>query len=73
MHGLIYFMRYLIAIVFPWLSFILQGKIVSGVICLILQLTFLGWLPASVWAILSINKMYADRRTKQLIKTIQNK
>lgn len=64
-------MRYLLAIFLPWLSLMLQGKLLQGLLCLLLQLTILGWLPAALWAILSINKMYADRRNKQLIKAIE--
>lgn len=64
-------MRYLLALFLPWLSLILQGKIFSGILCLILQLTVLGWIPAAVWAILSINRMYADRRTDKIVRAIK--
>ena len=43
----------LIAVLLPWLSFFLRGKIVSGIICLILQFTLIGWLPAAIWAVAS--------------------
>lgn len=64
-------MRYLLALFLPWLSLILQGKVFSGILCLVLQLTVLGWIPASIWAILSINRMYADRRTDKIVRTIK--
>jgi len=64
-------MRYLLALFLPWLSLILQGKVFSGILCLILQLTVLGWIPASIWAILSINRMYADRRTEKIVRAIK--
>lgn len=64
-------MRYLLALFLPWLSLILQGKVLSGILCLILQLTVLGWIPASIWAILSINRMYADRRTEKIVRAIK--
>ncbi|KGE13555.1 YqaE/Pmp3 family membrane protein [Sphingobacterium deserti] len=41
----------LIAILFPWLSFFLRGKIFIGFLCLILQITLIGWLPAAIWAV----------------------
>ncbi|MEM7161843.1 MAG: YqaE/Pmp3 family membrane protein [Bacteroidota bacterium] len=41
----------LIAVLLPWLSFFLRGKILAGIICLILQITILGWLPAAIWAV----------------------
>lgn len=43
----------LIAVLLPWLSFFLRGKIVSGIICLILQFTLIGWLTAAIWAVAS--------------------
>jgi len=43
----------LIAILLPWLSFFLRGKIFQGVICLILQFILIGWLPAAIWAVVS--------------------
>ncbi|HCU44899.1 YqaE/Pmp3 family membrane protein [Sphingobacterium faecium] len=43
----------LIAVLLPWLSFFLRGKIFSGILCLILQFTLIGWLPAAIWAVAS--------------------
>lgn len=43
----------LIAVLLPWLSFFLRGKIFSGIFCLILQFTLIGWLPAAIWAVAS--------------------
>ncbi|HLT79655.1 MAG TPA: YqaE/Pmp3 family membrane protein [Cyclobacteriaceae bacterium] len=64
-------MRYLIAFFFPWLSLLLQGKILSGIACLILQLTIIGWLPAVIWAFASLHNMYADRRADRVIRAIK--
>jgi uncharacterized membrane protein YqaE (UPF0057 family) len=63
----------LIAILLPWLSFLLRGKILSGILCLILQITLIGWLPAALWAVISLNNSRADRRNKALIKAIREK
>lgn len=43
----------LIAILVPWLSFFMRGKIFAGLFCLILQITLIGWLPAAIWAVSS--------------------
>ncbi|NQD72117.1 YqaE/Pmp3 family membrane protein [Sphingobacterium shayense] len=43
----------LIAVLLPWLSFFFRGKILSGILCLILQITLIGWLPAAIWAVAS--------------------
>ncbi|VXC34634.1 YqaE/Pmp3 family membrane protein [Flavobacterium sp. 9AF] len=64
-------MRYVLAFFFPWLSLMLQGKILSGLVCLILQLTIIGWIPAFLWAVTALNRMYADRRTNRIIREIR--
>ncbi|WNM17977.1 YqaE/Pmp3 family membrane protein [Flavobacterium capsici] len=64
-------MRYVIAFFFPWLSLLLQGKILSGILCLLLQITIIGWVPACIWAFTSLNRMYADRRTNKIIKAMR--
>lgn len=64
-------MRYVLAFFLPWLSLISQGKIGSGIICLILQITIIGWIPACIWAFTSLNRMYADRRTTKIIKEMK--
>ena len=48
-------MRYVIALLLPWLSFFTMGMPISGVVCLLLQLTLIGWLPATIWAFFAIN------------------
>lgn len=63
----------LIAIFFPFLSFILRGKILTGIFCLILQITLIGWVPAAVWAVLSLQNARADKRTAKLIKAMKAK
>jgi len=64
-------MRYLIALFLPWLAFFSMGMILSGIVCLILQLTVIGWLPAAIWAFFAINNFYAERRNDELIRTIE--
>ncbi|WP_039053595.1 MULTISPECIES: YqaE/Pmp3 family membrane protein [Sphingobacterium] len=54
----------LIAVLFPWLSFFLRGKIIVGFLCLILQITLIGWLPAAIWAVASL----LDGRNKRRVK-----
>lgn len=57
----------ILAVLLPWLSFILRGKIIQGVICLILQITLIGWLPAAIWAVASL----LDGRNKARIKDLK--
>lgn len=64
-------MRYVIALFLPWLSLMFQGKIGAGIICLLLQLTVIGWIPAVIWAFSSLNRMYADRRTDRIVSAMK--
>ena len=66
-------MRYVLALFIPWLSLMMQGKIGAGIVCLILQITLIGWLPATIWAVVSLNRMYADRRTNAIITAMKHK
>jgi len=61
----------LLAILLPFLSFIVRGKVLTGMICLILQITLIGWLPAAIWAVLSLNNERADKRNDKLIKAMR--
>lgn len=44
-------MRLAIAIVFPWLTFLTIRRPVASIVCLGLQLSIVGWLPATLWAV----------------------
>lgn len=61
----------LLAILLPWLSFMLRGRILTGILCLILQITLIGWLPAAIWAVLSLQNSRADRRNQKVIRELQ--
>ncbi len=63
----------LIAIFFPSLSFLLRGKLLTALLCLILQITLIGWIPAAIWAVLSLQNARADRRNARLIKAVKSK
>jgi len=59
----------LIAVLLPWLSFFLRGKIFSGILCLILQITLVGWLPAAIWAVAS----RVDGKNKKRYRDLEKK
>ncbi len=61
----------IIAIIVPWLSFLLRGKILQGIICLILQTTLIGWIPAAIWAVVSLNNARAEKRTDRIVEAIK--
>lgn len=63
----------LIAIFFPSLSFLLRGKLLTALLCLILQITLIGWIPAAIWAVVSLQNSRADRRTAKVIRAMKAK
>jgi uncharacterized membrane protein YqaE (UPF0057 family) len=40
----------LLGIFFPWIAMLIEEKPIPALACLALQLTFIGWIPASIWA-----------------------
>lgn len=58
----------LLAIIFPSISFLLRGKIFSAIFCFILQLILIGWLPASIWAVMSLNNERNERKLNEAIE-----
>ncbi len=57
-------MRLILAILVPWLNFFTIGKPIAGIICLILQLTLIGWLPAAIWSVYSLSQYKTDQKIK---------
>ena len=55
-------MRLLIALLLPWLAFFTIGRPVAGILCLLLQLTVIGWLPATIWAVYALSEFNTDRK-----------
>ena len=63
----------LLAILVPSLSFILRGKIIHGIVCIVLQVTILGWLPAAIWAVISLSNDRAEKRTDRIVRAMREK
>ncbi|RUO18506.1 YqaE/Pmp3 family membrane protein [Aliidiomarina iranensis] len=55
-------MRLLLAIFLPFLAFFTIGRPIAGIICLILQVTLIGWLPAAIWAVYSLSQYNTDKK-----------
>ncbi|MCI5108544.1 MAG: YqaE/Pmp3 family membrane protein [Candidatus Pacebacteria bacterium] len=49
-------MRLILALFFPWLVFFTIKRPIQGIICLFLQLTLIGWIPAVIWAMYATGK-----------------
>jgi len=59
--------RLIIAIFLPFLLFFTIGRPIAGIICLILQLTLIGWLPAALWAVYALSQY---KTAKQIEKAM---
>jgi hypothetical protein len=49
------------ALFLPWLTFFTIGRPVVGVICLILQITIIGWIPATIWSVYALGQYKTDK------------
>lgn len=57
-------MRLLLAIFLPFLAFFTIGRPIAGIICLLLQITLIGWLPAALWAVYALSQYKTDKKIK---------
>jgi len=60
-------MRLIIAILLPFLVFFTIGRPIAGIICLILQVTLIGWLPAAIWAVYALGQYNTDRKIREAL------
>ena len=61
-------MRLLLALPLPWVQFFTIGKPISGIFCLILQMTIIGWIPASIWSVYALGNYKTDQKIKKMVK-----
>ena len=61
-------MRLLLAIFLPFFVFFTIGRPFAGIICLILQVTVLGWLPAAIWAVYALGQYETDQKISEALK-----
>ena len=60
-------MRLILALFLPWLTFFTIGRPFAGIFCLLLQLTLIGWIPASIWAVYALSQYKTDEKIKQAL------
>ncbi len=61
-------MRLLIAFLLPWLTFFTIGRPLAGVICLVLQVTLIGWIPATIWAVYALSQYNTDQKIRRALR-----
>lgn len=55
-------MRLLIAFLLPWLTFFTIRRPFAGLFCLLLQITLLGWIPATIWAVYALSQYETEKK-----------
>jgi len=60
-------MRLVIAFLLPWLTFFTIGRPFAGIICLILQVTLIGWIPAAIWAVYALSQWNTDQKIRHAL------
>jgi uncharacterized membrane protein YqaE (UPF0057 family) len=58
-------MRLFLAIFLPFVAFFAIGRPLAGFICLLLQITILGWIPAALWAVYAVGQYETDIKIAQ--------
>jgi uncharacterized membrane protein YqaE (UPF0057 family) len=61
-------MRLLLAIFLPFVTFFTINRPIAGIICLVLQCTIIGWLPAALWAIYALGQFKTDKKIEKALK-----
>ncbi len=62
-------MRLLIAFLLPWLTFFTIGRPLAGIVCLILQVTLIGWIPATIWAVYALSQYNTDQKIRRALRS----
>lgn len=60
-------MRLFLAIFLPFIAFFTIGRPIAGIVCLILQFTLIGWVPAAIWAVYSLSQYKTDKKIEQAL------
>ncbi|HEY1058906.1 MAG TPA: YqaE/Pmp3 family membrane protein [Limnobacter sp.] len=60
-------MRLILAIFLPPVLFFTIGRPLAGLICLVLQFTLIGWVPAALWAVYALSQYKTDQRIQEAI------
>ncbi len=63
-------MRLILAIFVPFAVFFTIGRPLAGIVCLILQFTLIGWVPAAIWAVYALSSYDTDCKTRAMKQEI---
>lgn len=60
-------MRLLLALLLPFSVFFTIGRPFAGLLCLILQITLIGWVPAAIWAVYSLSQYQTEQKIQDAL------
>ena len=66
-------MRLILALFLPFTVFFTIGRPFAGLVCLLLQITLLGWIPATIWAIYALGQYKSDKKIEKVLNQINQK
>jgi uncharacterized membrane protein YqaE (UPF0057 family) len=58
-------MRLILALLVPWLQFFTIGRPFAGIICLLLQISIIGWLPATIWSVYALSQYKTEKKIEE--------
>ena len=62
-------MRIILAIFLPWVQFFTIGRPIAGIICLLLQISLVGWIPAAIWSVYALSQYKTDKKIEKAVKS----
>ena len=60
-------MRLMLALLLPFSVFFTIGRPFAGLLCLILQITLIGWVPAAIWAVYALSQYKTDQKIQRAL------
>lgn len=59
-------MRLILALLVPWLQFFTIGRPFARITCLVLQITLIGWIPATIWSVYALSQYTTDQKIARM-------
>lgn len=60
-------MRLILALILPFAVFFTIRRPFQAIFCLILQLTIIGWIPATIWAVYALSQYKVERKIEKAL------
>lgn len=51
----------------------INGHILKGLICFVLQITLIGWIPAAIWGVASRSQDLAEKRHRETLEVLSRR